>query len=193
MQTWKEEEIINYHYMRISPDFNAISPRERTDRLGTLVCWHRKHKIGEPHKFGTPEDFLDWEKTQKEKLVKHEVYLYDHGGLALSLESLKDRWSGEQIGWIYADKPAIRKHCGYKVVGGGALRRTRWQFGKELEEYTLYLNGDVWGYEIIDLLTDTVEHECWGFFGRDYYKNGMYRSIPPEHQHLLKSAEWKTG
>jgi hypothetical protein len=191
MQT--QEANYDYHYIRISPDFNVVSPREKAGRLGTLTCWHRKYKMGEPHKFETPEDFLDWEKNHTEKIIKFEVYMLDHSGLVLSLEPFKDRWDSGQIGWIYADKPAIRKHFRYKVVGKGAIRQTRWQFMKELDEYTLYLNGDVWGYEIIDLLTDTVEHECWGFFGRDYYKNGMYDSVPREHRHLLKDAVWKAG
>lgn len=33
------------------------SPRKR-DNLGTMVCWHRKYKLGDEHGYSTPEDFL---------------------------------------------------------------------------------------------------------------------------------------
>jgi hypothetical protein len=44
-------------YLKIMVDDNAQSPRE-DDNLGTMVCWHRRHALGDDHKFSEPRDFM---------------------------------------------------------------------------------------------------------------------------------------
>lgn len=45
----------------ILQDENRISPRDPDyqDNLGTMVCWHRKHLLGDEHGYNTPRDFLE--------------------------------------------------------------------------------------------------------------------------------------
>ena len=40
------------------------------------------------------------------------VFLYDHSGLSVSVNSFHDAWDSGQVGWIYADKQTVIKEYG---------------------------------------------------------------------------------
>lgn len=35
------------------------NPREVSDGLGAMYCWHRRYNLGDPHDYSTPEDLLN--------------------------------------------------------------------------------------------------------------------------------------
>ena len=45
------------HTIKIYHDPDAESPREWSN-LGTLICWHRRYRLGDSHRFDSPEVFL---------------------------------------------------------------------------------------------------------------------------------------
>lgn len=55
----------------IIPDPDPLNPREDYDNLGTMVCWHRRHRLGDDHNYKDPQDFaIDMVlKNMKEKEV----------------------------------------------------------------------------------------------------------------------------
>jgi hypothetical protein len=44
--------------LSIVQDMDPQGPRE-WDNMGKMVCWHRRHDLGDKHDFKTPEDFLN--------------------------------------------------------------------------------------------------------------------------------------
>lgn len=42
----------------VEPDNEPVNPREDCCPLGTMVCWHRRYRLGDEHSFSSPEDFL---------------------------------------------------------------------------------------------------------------------------------------
>ena len=43
--------------VRLIQDDQPFDPRTEQDNLGTMVCWHRRYKLGDEHNFDDPEDF----------------------------------------------------------------------------------------------------------------------------------------
>lgn len=39
-------------------DMEPINPREWSDELGKMVCWHGRYRLGDRHDYRDPEDFL---------------------------------------------------------------------------------------------------------------------------------------
>jgi hypothetical protein len=81
--------------------------------------------------------------------------------LALSQEgNFPDRrWDVSQLGFVFISKKHWRLS---KSARKGALAT--------IEEWNMYLSGDVWGYVIEDDEGNELE-SCWGFYGREYCEN----------------------
>lgn len=157
------------------------SPRA-WDNLGVMVCWHRHYRLGDRHDFERPGDFLKWAKTREAGVVLQlPLYLYDHSGLSISTEGWRypynDPWDAGQVGWIYTTKERIREWLGVKRVTKAAIEKARNILLKEVEEYDLYLRGQVYGYTIYDTDDWEVLDSCGGFFGSNPIENGMAEYI----------------
>lgn len=42
----------------VEQDNEPINPRVDNDSLGKMVCWHRRYRLGDEHKYKDPEEFL---------------------------------------------------------------------------------------------------------------------------------------
>lgn len=42
----------------VCDDDQPYNPREEGENFGTMVCWHRRHSLGDEHKYDDPSDFL---------------------------------------------------------------------------------------------------------------------------------------
>jgi hypothetical protein len=84
--------------IKIFHDPDADSPREWSN-LGTLICWHRRYRLGDRHQFDSPDTFLrdlsgvsdqsdlsmdQLRERAERKSVLLPVFLYDHSGLAMT-------------------------------------------------------------------------------------------------------------
>ncbi len=89
--------------LRIYQDNNPDDPRG-WDNLGTMVCWHRHHKLGDKHNYREPEDFwfamaeeivgdkdkveaMSEEQRRKvamDSIIMLPLFLLDHSGLWMS-------------------------------------------------------------------------------------------------------------
>lgn len=145
--------------VKIYPDDNPESPRE-WDNLGQLVCWHGRYTLGDKHDFASPDDFAEWWREEGEGGVLLPVYLYDHGGVALSTSPFTCPWDSGQVGYIFVQKNALLNEG---VDEATAVRCME----AEIETYGQYINGEVYGYVIEDEDGDNVG-SCWGFYGLDY-------------------------
>jgi hypothetical protein len=97
------------------------------------------------------------------------VYLYDHGGLAMSVGGFSCPWDSGQVGWIYVTLEDVRKEYSCKRVTKAIRDKVIRMMTQEVETYSEYLGGFVYGFIIETPDGDNVD-SCWGFYGLDYAK-----------------------
>ena len=154
----------------IEPDGDACEPRAEWDNLAKLVCFHKRHRLGDKHDY-KQSDYGSWGDLHRAILVDEEppvaaaVYMYDHSGLRVSIEPFGCEWDSGQIGWAYVpgDSPEL------EGVRDPEARRTRALeiIRSEVEVYDHYLSGDVYGVRVFDADGAEVD-SCWGFYGYDH-------------------------
>ena len=84
------------------------------------------------------------------------LYAYIHSGVALSLGReypFSCQWDSGQIGFVLVKFKGNRKHN--KLAEG------------IVDEWNMYLSGDVWGVVVEDENGGELE-SCWGFYGIEY-------------------------
>lgn len=164
-------------------DPQYADPRGDT-QLGIMYCWHPNYVLGD-------EQFTQSDHSSIEAVYKYLVrerkatvviplFLLDHSGISiqtgtpiekLTPESVRaaDRFIGDSAGWdtswvgfIFTNEEK-RKEVGAPRAHTELIR----QLEAEVEEYDLYLRGEVYGYVIEDADGDNVD-SCWGFLGYEY-------------------------
>lgn len=179
MQDPVYEEAYQGHTIKIYHDPDTESPREWCN-LGTLICWHRRYRLGDSHRFDSPQAFLrdladvsdqsdlsmdQLRERAERKAILLPVFLYDHSGLAMNTIGFHCPWDSVQVGFVYAPLEAVRKEFGAKRVTKALRDKVADVLRGEIVSYDAYLGGRVYGYVIE---CDGVEVDaCWGFFG-DY-------------------------
>ena len=173
------EEAYHGHTIKIYHDPDAESPREWSN-LGTLICWHRRYRLGDSHSFDSPEAFLrdlsgisaqsDLSMDQlrdraERKSVLLPVFLYDHSGLAMNTIGFHCPWDSGQVGYVYVTLEAVRKEFGVKRVTKALREKAADILRGEIVSYDAYLGGRVYGY-VIEQDGEEID-ACWGFVG-DY-------------------------
>jgi hypothetical protein len=164
-------------FLRIYHDDDPMNPRE-WDNLGTMVCWHKRHNLGDPHGYGHPDDFP--EGTQGERKVTKNLYIYDHSGIVLGFD--RDKWpfncpwDAGWVGYMYATHDRIRSDQGCKYITTRVKEKVDRIFRAELEVYNQFLSGDTYGYKLSRVtrcptceqeLVDEID-SCWGFYGTNW-------------------------
>jgi len=169
--------------LEIIQDENPTNPREDFDEAGTIICWHSRYSLSDKKapKFETPGDFLEFAK--KEKALYLPLYLYEHGGITISVSEFFDTWDSGQVGYIY-----ILPVDGRKEWGKQWRKKAEACLKSEIELFDAYITGRVYGYRITK--KNTCQHcgnteaedvdSCWGFYEteaqlekQEVYKNGM--------------------
>jgi hypothetical protein len=153
--------------IEILPDDDPISPRDY-DNLGTMVCWHRRYKLGDEHSFESPQDFKEWLKENggEEKFLIMPLYLYDHSGITMSTGPFSCPWDSGQVGYYYASLDKLRKEYGKRLTKK-RLDTAKKVLQGEVENYDLYIRGGYVGYVIKGADGDEVG-SCWGFDDMKY-------------------------
>ncbi|KMK63938.1 hypothetical protein [Puniceibacterium sp. IMCC21224] len=190
------EEIHQGHTIKIYHDTDAESPREWSN-LGTLICWHRRYRLGDSHQYDSPEAFLrdlagvsdqsdlpmDQLRARAEcKAIILPVFLYDHSGLAMNTIGFHCPWDSGQVGFVYVTLSDVRNEFGVKRVTKALREKTEGVLRGEIVDYDAYLGGSVHGY-VIEQDGEEID-ACWGFVG-DYEthclpeaRNAVPRSDP---------------
>lgn len=138
----------------IMRDPEPINPRE-DDNLGTMVCFHSRHNLGDKHEM-TIKEAQTFQK--REDIITLPLYLYDHSGITMKTTSFNDQWDSGCVGFIYITKEKVRKEYGWKIISKKRREKIEEYLRSEVKAYDQFLTGDVWGFK-------TEEDSCWGFFG----------------------------
>jgi hypothetical protein len=159
-------------------DEYAEHPRKDYDTITTMATWMKNGQYGDiqHHEHG-----LDPKQYRKQHIPAwsyvENVYAYIHSGTALSTSPFSCPWDSGWMGFIYITPERAKRH-GYNL---------RTKEGKEwaadiikdaLRVYEAYLNGQVYGVEVVDEEGDIVE-SCGPFYG-DHDESGLRQRIIEE-------------
>lgn len=164
-----EIETIEYRNHKISTYYDEFSDSPRVDdNIGTIVAFHSRYNLSDVEM--TIEDAKQLYKDTN--LIVYPIYMYEHSGIILGLNGneypFNDRWDSGQIGFIYCTKEKALKEFGNAKKVTKKVREYIYNhFVQELETYSDYLNGNVYGYKIEG---DLCEDSCAGYIGNDGLK-----------------------
>lgn len=163
---------IEVHY-----DTDAESPRE-WDNLGTIIYSSRRYTLGDincdidNHLYGLCTDIHpDFPEEQFEEhgwriLEKYyhilPVYAYIHSGVALSTGRFSCPWDSGQSGFIYCLKEKMMDS-----IEDYSEERAEEILKSEIETFSKFLNGEVYGFLVIDEETEETVDSCFGYY-EDY-------------------------
>ena len=175
--------------LKVVHDSSADSPRS-WDNLGKMICFHNRYDLGDKHNYNA-DDYSGWEEMKK-VIIKEEnpaiilpLYLYDHSGLTISTSPFSCRWDSGQIGFVLVSKKQALEEYGGVRVSSKTKAKIESVLQGEVETYTQYVEGEVYGFQIVDEDDDIID-SCYGFYGTDFATNGMLDYIDHE---LLGVAE----
>lgn len=115
------------------------NPREETECMGNMICFHRRYNLGDKHQFKTPEEFWNWYQENEDLMaVVLPLYLYDHSGLAMSTSDFGDKWDSGRVGYYYASLQDV-KDFGYSEKDIPLIEA---RLEDEVKDYNSYLHGD---------------------------------------------------
>lgn len=157
-------------YLRIDIDSDPVSPRD-WGNLGVIATWHRRYTLGDEQPTEEAPEFIE---NLPEGTIVLPVYIYDHSGITLSTMPFSCPWDSGQLGIIYATLSRKEKL-------GVAFSDVGKQLQDEIETYSQYVGGDVYGFtrfkEVVCETCGNREEEvidsCWGFFGHDHEASGL--------------------
>jgi hypothetical protein len=166
-----EEEYKGYT-IKIVDDNDPINPRDDSN-YGKMICFHKRYDLGDKTDL-TSDNFNGWEeleehiKKELKAVIVLPLFLYDHSGLSLRTfrHGYHGAWDCGQVGFIYATKESITDINGKTKLTKSFLKKLEGYLIDEVEEYSKYLNGEGYGYEIEK--NGEQFDSCYGYNDTDY-------------------------
>ena len=163
---YEQKTIADLLTIKVVADEDPQSPRE-WDNAATLVCWSRRYTLGDEQPSVDPSEWLEGYKAANPEALIVPIYKYEHSGIALSTGAFSCPWDSGQCGYavISADKIAKEWPLSDMHPTPEAQREAaRKCIDAEVETYSAYCNGDVYGYIIEDEDGEQLD-ACFGFYG----------------------------
>jgi len=124
-------------------------------------------------KWYRPEDFEDAsgeldKEFQRQNLVVP-LYLYRHSGDVISAGRFAANspcncpWDSGCMGFAFVSREKVKQEFGVKRLTKSVLAKANVRLRQEVEVMNMYLAGEVYGIEVIDMVTDRHD-SCWGFY-----------------------------
>jgi hypothetical protein len=142
--------------LQIEPDTDFNLKDMMEEMLGKFYSYHKHYKTR----------FNEEATGATSTYLKLSVYAYIHSGIALSTTSFNDRWDSGVWGYVWVSMADIEKE--YGTITPETLERARDVLKAEVDTLSSLLNGDVWGYTVLDTETQEQLDSCWGIIGYDY-------------------------
>ena len=165
----------------VSNDIDPISPRDKKLRnpATQMIFWRRRDPLGDEHNYDDPEhmhvslqleynpdlfgeyeyDMLEYipEELHKDIMdadipgVLKDVYIYEHGNIALSFGQFSCPWDSGWLGFIHISPETIKER-------GWTMEQAEECARAELKQYQQYINGEVYymGIYFDGLLDDGI-------------------------------------
>lgn len=100
------------------------------------------------------------------------VYLIEHGNIVYRLGMNTNRWDGSQCGFYFVTEEAEKEFLTNEELEGA--------IEDELEAYTKWVNGEVYGYVLLDEKGD-LKDSCWGFYDIGDIKENLPEEFKDEN------------
>jgi len=209
-----ETEEYKGYSIKITQDEEPMNPRTEWDNLGTMVVFWNNYNLGDKHTHPDSHGMLDLDKyypngfkmdkeeaqefSNSKDIISIPLYIYEHGGLAMSSGSggcFSDQWDAGCAGYLYITKEKIRKEYGWKNLTKKRIEETIERLKGEVETYDQYLQGAVYGFTIEkdDEEIELEDVSCWGFFGYDNRKSGLLDEAEGAIDNAIKDELDKHG
>ena len=160
-----EEIKVGDKVITIDYDVEPQNPRTEWDNFGTITCNpNSRYYLGEEQKDAEEVDAIF---NNKKEYIALPVYAYIHSNTCLNTTGFDCPWDSGQSGIIYVSRAKIRKEFSVKRISPKLFSKVIELLKGEVETFSDYLSGEVYGYEIKDsegLITDS----CYGFYGLEY-------------------------
>lgn len=199
METYKEAQAGDERIKIYYDDDIADHGSRDWDNLGKMICFHGKYTLGDKTDL-TSDMFEGWDellehlRKEENAVVILPLYLYDHGGISMSVGSFIGKaqhaeWDSGQVGFIYATKEDIKAE-------GLTKKRAEELLRGEVETYNMELTGEIFRF-VVEKITECkecgIEHieeidSCGGFYGYDLEQNGILDNISKELQTAILKA-----
>lgn len=111
-------------------------------------------------------------KDRIEEIIKDEdmvylpVYAYIHSGVALNTTGFSCPWDSGMSGIIAVSKDDIRKEFNVKRITKSVMDKVNNLLKCEVDTFSKYLNGEVYGFEVVDESGNIVD-SCYGFYSEE--------------------------
>lgn len=148
---------------RIVHDEHPMSPREY-DNLSTLVLFHRRYNLSNEFAVDSA-DYEGW--ADMRAAIEAEgginilpVWGYDHGSLVIAAAESNPfscPWDSGQLGFVFTTEDQI------EYLGADRDRITEF-LKMEVDEYSNYVSGETYGYELLNEDGEVVD-SCFGYYG----------------------------
>ena len=185
-----------HKYPRVSVihDWSADEPEIEF----TLLHWHRRNNMHSDAQKIDPEVFVDEDRYLQADEVEAEydllcswpLYLYEHGGTALSVgQGFSCPWDSGQVGIVGMTKEQWESFWPSDPWTGSEkqLKRALALIEGQIEVLDHYHNGRVYGVVVRPDTDEEEEESCWGFYGLDW-DNGMSEYVDEKYHDCLREA-----
>ena len=179
----------------IEQDECPFDPRGN-DNLTKMVCFHRNYNLGDKHDY-KQSNYSNWDelkadimRNEKPAVIKP-IRMYDHSGIGISTDAnsypYNCPWDSMWIGFLFITKETMRKEYDIKNVTNKWVEKADIMLELEVAEYNQYLSGDVYHFQLENLITGETD-SCSNFYGyNDFWNNGMVDHIGEEAVNSLRT------
>lgn len=157
------EKIIGKYKVEVVQDEDAQSPDDWGNDDVFIVFDHRQFCV-ERRGFDPTDIFNERFNKGFKTYDGHWIfplYAYIHSGVALSVggHNFPDaRWDVSFKGFVL-----VKREKGWSYTEKKAFEIAK----SMVEEWNMYLSGEVYGYKITDTETEEEVDSCWGFYGEE--------------------------
>lgn len=142
-------------------DSDPVSPRE-FNNFGKILYTSSRYTLGDEQASSEEINII----LNSKDYITLPVYAYIHSGIALNTTGFSCPWDSGMSGIIYVSKDRVREDFKKKLISKKLYNIVLDILKSEVDVYGKYLNGEVYGYEIINDDGDVVD-SCYGYYGSE--------------------------
>lgn len=147
------------------------NPRLSMDNKTKMFFLHRKYTLGDSHTFVTPEALEEFALSLNDVLLAP-VFMHElNGEIDLRIEPFRDEANSGMIGFCYMSRQEVEAEFGEWTEESRDLALLGIE--EELDEYTAWLNDDIYGYNLYDEKGALIDQNV-GYKGADHEESGLY-------------------